>query len=73
MSQTTEFERESHQLVEEFRQRDLVAPEVAERIARLRAQGKPQEALELILAERQGPTASSEGGPDQAATRAGRR
>jgi len=71
MSPTTEFERESHQLVEEFLQRDLVAPEVAERIAQLQAQGKPQEALEVILAERQGPTASDEG--SQAATRAGQR
>jgi len=43
---------ELHEIVREFLRRELVGPEVTERVERLRAEGKPEEALRLILEKR---------------------
>ncbi len=65
----TDYERESRELVEEFLSRDLVDPEAAERVRRLRDQGRTSEALEVILEERR----TSSDDPGTLATRPRRR
>lgn len=50
----TDYEAESYTLVEEFLERNLVSPETAKQANQLAADESPQDALEVILADRRG-------------------
>lgn len=68
MTATPDLERESRNLVEEYLQRDILAPETADRVERLHTQGKAGDALEVILRERR-----NRPGDESGATPVGRR
>lgn len=55
MAQSSDpFSGESEAVLDAFEQRGLIDDELADRIDRLREEGEPMEALELLLSHRRG-------------------
>ncbi len=56
-----EYERQARELVEEFLQRGFLSPEGTQRVERLYAENRVDEALDVIIAERSRDSPGSDG------------